>query len=172
MADRSTLCTLLFISKGKSHSFVIIVTLRYRISSEHTWARYLQRNRLASCRKRNQPPPAVMAGASRLPADQFMHSSIDRRTERTNVLLNLFVYSAAMFTLPFVAFYGAVHVAEQHFAVKDSGYLWGTAAAVITVHVLIAMFVWGAYKEVRDAEIATAPREITRDELNSRQKQD
>ena len=113
-----------------------------------------------------------MASGSRLAADQFMHSSIERRTERTNVLLNLFVYSVAMFTLPFVAFYGAIHVAEQHFDVRETGYLWGTAAAVITVHVLIAMFVWGAYKEVRDAEIASAPREITRDELNSRLKKD
>ena len=113
-----------------------------------------------------------MATASRLPADQFMHSSIERSTERRNVLLNLFVYSVAMFTLPFVAFYGAIHVVEQHFGVRESSYLWGTAAAVITVHILIAMFVWGAYKEVRDAEIAKAPREITRDELNNRQKQD
>ena len=113
-----------------------------------------------------------MASGARPSADQFMHSSIERRTERTNVLLNLFVYSVAMFTLPFVAFYGAIHVAEQHFAVRETGFLWGTAAAVVTVHVLIAMFVWGAYKEVRDAEIAAAPREVTRDELNSRQKQD
>ncbi|XP_037085934.1 uncharacterized protein LOC119106398 [Pollicipes pollicipes] len=106
-----------------------------------------------------------------LPEERFMHSSIERRTTRTNVLLNLFVYSVAMFTLPFVAFYGAVHVAEDRLGYAEHGYLWGTAAAVLTVHALIAMFVWGAYKEVRDAEIASAPRQISRQELASRQKQ-
>jgi len=101
-----------------------------------------------------------------------MRSTIQRQTTKSNVLLNLFVYSCAMFTLPFVGFYGAVYVAEEYFGVVDNGYLWGTATAVVTVHMLIAMYVWGAYKEVRDAEIAAEPRVVTREELASRRKQD
>lgn len=103
---------------------------------------------------------------------RYMHSSIQRTTNRTNVLLNLFVYSCAMFTLPFVSFYGAEYVAEEYFGVKDNAYVWATIAAVLTVHLLIGMFVWGAYKEVRDAEIANAPRVITKEELAARQKQE
>ncbi|XP_037085003.1 28S rRNA (cytosine-C(5))-methyltransferase-like [Pollicipes pollicipes] len=64
-------------------------------------------------------------------------------TTRTNVLLNLFVYSVAMFTLAVRGVLRRRARGRGSLGYAEHGYLWGTAAAVLTVHALIAMFVWG-----------------------------
>jgi putative methyltransferase len=66
------------------------------------------------------------------------------------VFTTFILYSFAMFTLPFGAFFGAKHVIARYFDFSPfADTVCCSSAAVVTVNVIIAMYVVKAY---RDAE--------------------
>jgi len=64
------------------------------------------------------------------------------------VILKFLLHTAAMFTLPFAAFFGARHLALAEFGATDmEGYVWGTVAAVLAVNAVICSYIYQALKE-------------------------
>lgn len=64
------------------------------------------------------------------------------------VLGTLFLYSVAMFTLPFIAFFGVQHVLTEHYSVSAyTRNVSSVVAAVIVVNCLIFMYAYKAYHE-------------------------
>lgn len=63
-------------------------------------------------------------------------------------LANLFLYSVAMFTLPFVAFFGTRHLLTEYYPVdKFIVTVWSVVAAVVVVNVIIIVYAYKAYHE-------------------------
>lgn len=64
------------------------------------------------------------------------------------VLANLFVYSIAMFTLPFVAFFGVRHILTEYYPVQTFMVnVWSVVSAVMVVNVIIFTYAYKAYHE-------------------------
>lgn len=64
------------------------------------------------------------------------------------VLANLFLYSVAMFTLPFVAFFGVRHVLTEYYPVNSFVVTaWSVIAAVVVVNTIICTYAYKAYYE-------------------------
>ncbi|CAH0701996.1 unnamed protein product [Spodoptera exigua] len=64
------------------------------------------------------------------------------------VLANLFFYSVAMFTLPFIAFFGVRHMLTLNY--PDNTFLvnvWSVASSVVVVNIIIGAYVYKAYYE-------------------------
>lgn len=63
-------------------------------------------------------------------------------------LANLFLYSVAMFTLPFVAFFGTRHILTDYYPVEPFvRNCWSVVAAVVVVNVIICLYAYKAYHE-------------------------
>lgn len=63
-------------------------------------------------------------------------------------LANLFLYSIAMFTLPFVAFFGVRHLLTDYYPVSPFvRTCWSVVAAVIVVNIIICLYAYKAYHE-------------------------
>lgn len=61
---------------------------------------------------------------------------------------NLFLYSVAMFTLPFVAFFAVQHIMTEY--TPNNRFVqnvWAVVAAVIVVNMVIFAYVYKAYHE-------------------------
>ena len=64
------------------------------------------------------------------------------------VLLSLFFYSFAMFTLPFLAYFGTKHLVEEIFLVDTlQSYIYGVISSVIVVNTIVALYARKAYNE-------------------------
>lgn len=74
---------------------------------------------------------------------------IPEQTKRAAlVLAQLFLYSVAMFTLPFVAFFGMRHILTEYYPVDSFMVtVWSVVAAVIVVNVIICLYAFKAYHE-------------------------
>uniref|UniRef100_A0A182MX81 Vacuolar ATPase assembly integral membrane protein VMA21 homolog n=1 Tax=Anopheles culicifacies TaxID=139723 RepID=A0A182MX81_9DIPT len=68
-------------------------------------------------------------------------------------ILWLLVYSFAMFTLPFGAFYGTRHVLTEHFQIEGFHNTCGSVlAAVMTVNVIIMLYAFRGFREVEEED--------------------
>lgn len=64
------------------------------------------------------------------------------------VLAKLFVYSVAMFTLPFVAFFGVRYLLSDYYHLETFVVtVWSVAAAVLVVNIIIIAYAYQAYHE-------------------------
>lgn len=64
------------------------------------------------------------------------------------VLANLFMYSVAMFTLPFIAFFGVRHALSEYYHLDTfTVNVWSVVAAVVVVNIIIFVYVYKAYHE-------------------------
>lgn len=63
-------------------------------------------------------------------------------------LAYLFLYSVAMFTLPFVAFFGVRHLLTDYYPVDQfARTVWSVIAAVVSVNIIICCYAYKAYHE-------------------------
>lgn len=76
-------------------------------------------------------------------------SLLPKDTQRAAlVLANLFLYSVAMFTLPFVAFFGVRHLLTEYYPVGSFAVTaWSVIAAVVVVNLIICIYAYKAYHE-------------------------
>lgn len=64
------------------------------------------------------------------------------------VMAQLFLHSVAMFTLPFVAFFGVRHLLTEVYPVdRFMVTIWSVVSAVIVVNVIICVYAYRAYHE-------------------------
>jgi len=93
----------------------------------------------AKTRAEDSPPNEQPAAAASPTADEVV---------APRVILKFLLHTAAMFTLPFAAFFGARHLALAEFGASDmEGYVWGTVAAVLAVNAVICSYIYQALKE-------------------------
>lgn len=60
----------------------------------------------------------------------------------------LFLHSVAMFTLPFVAFFGVRHILSEYYPVDSfMRTVWSVVSAVVVVNVIIFSYAYKAYNE-------------------------
>ena len=65
-----------------------------------------------------------------------------------NVILKLLLHTVAMFTLPFIAYYKTNSFVRDEFNMtRNQSFISGAIAAVITVNLVIASYVYQAFKE-------------------------
>ncbi len=90
----------------------------------------------------NRGNPGGGAGFFRLqPGQTYSESS-------SHALLGLFLYSALMFTLPLLAFFGSKHLLETHFDLEPPyTQLAPAIISVIVVNIVIVAYVVKAYRE-------------------------
>ncbi|CAL1270190.1 unnamed protein product [Larinioides sclopetarius] len=63
-------------------------------------------------------------------------------------MLVLLFYSALMVTLPVVTFFVSQYAIETYLDTTNSrSYIYATASSVIVIHIILAIFVYYAYKE-------------------------
>lgn len=92
-------------------------------------------------------------------------------------LANLFLYSVAMFTLPFIAFFGVRHILTDYYPVDQfTRNVWSVVSAVVVVNVIIAMYVYKAYHEKEYDEHGNeidqhsyGPHETSKKSLNAKE---
>ncbi|XP_028178653.1 uncharacterized protein LOC114366073 [Ostrinia furnacalis] len=74
---------------------------------------------------------------------------IPMETKRAALALaNLFLYSVAMFTLPFVAFFGMRHILTEYYPSNSFVVTaWSVIAAVVVVNTIICVYAYKAYHE-------------------------
>lgn len=66
----------------------------------------------------------------------------------SNALLGLFLFSALMFTLPLIVFFGSRHILETQFNVTAPySHLAPVILAVIVVNIIIIAYVFKAFRE-------------------------
>ncbi|XP_012146449.1 uncharacterized protein LOC105663266 [Megachile rotundata] len=87
----------------------------------------------------------------------------------TAVLLKLFLYSVAMFTLPFATFFGVEHVlkVEFHFDRFVTNCI-SVFAAVIMVNLIIACYAYQALHEPDSAEVDAIADQPSKSDLNKK----
>ncbi|XP_025075250.1 uncharacterized protein LOC112552937 [Pogonomyrmex barbatus] len=88
----------------------------------------------------------------------------------TSILGTLFLYSVAMFTLPFVAFFGTRHfmISKFHTDTAVTNYI-SVLAAVITVNLIISCYVYQALNEpVEEKEQEDEVRIESKENLNKK----
>ncbi|XP_035918207.1 uncharacterized protein LOC118516433 [Anopheles stephensi] len=74
-------------------------------------------------------------------------------------ILWLLVYSFAMFTLPFGAFYGTRHVLADRFQIEGFHNTCGSVlAAVLTVNIIIMLYAFRGFREVEEEDRERANR--------------
>lgn len=79
------------------------------------------------------------------PNNKVEHSEV---IHTNHVYIKLLLHSMAMFTLPFVAFFGVKRLAIDEFSVADmQASVYAAAAAVITVNVVIGSYIYQAIAE-------------------------
>lgn len=82
-------------------------------------------------------------------ADNTEGPLIPAHTKRvTLVLANLFLYSVAMFTLPFITFFGIQHILTDLYPIDTfPRTVWSVFSAVMVVNIIIFIFAYKAYYE-------------------------
>lgn len=65
-----------------------------------------------------------------------------------NPMLTLLFFSILMITLPITAFFMSQYIVENYFHVSMSNsYIYSTACSVVVIHIILAFFIYYAYKE-------------------------
>lgn len=78
-------------------------------------------------------------------------ASLQARSNPSDVLRTMLVYSIMMVTLPISLYFATRHALETFLGWKvTDSYLYATGVAVVTVHIILGMFVYQAYKEPVD----------------------
>lgn len=86
-----------------------------------------------------------------------------------DVLGKLFLYSIAMFTLPFVAFFGVQHIMKAEFHVdRFITNCISVFVAVITVNLIIACYIYQALHEPDNGSEVKSIVESSKDNLNEK----
>lgn len=86
-----------------------------------------------------------------------------------DVLGKLFLYSIAMFTLPFVAFFGVQHIMKTEFHVdRFITNCISVFVAVITVNLIIACYIYQALHEPDNGSEVKSIVESSKDNLNEK----
>lgn len=66
----------------------------------------------------------------------------------SSALCTLFLFSIAMFTLPFAAYYGTIDALDKYWNIPFSqSYIYGVMAAVLAVNLIIAAYIVKAIRE-------------------------
>lgn len=66
----------------------------------------------------------------------------------SSALCTLFLFSAAMFTLPIASYFATLRVLEQHYNIPPSdSYIYGVIVAVVVVHLIIAAYIYKAFQD-------------------------
>lgn len=87
-------------------------------------------------------PPFAMAESNEGPLIS------EQSKQAVLVLAQLFLYSVAMFTLPFVAFFGMRHILTDYYPVdRYLVTMWSVISAVVVVNFIICMYAYRAYHE-------------------------
>lgn len=86
-----------------------------------------------------------------IPPDQPL---IPQETKEASLaLLTLFFFSVLMFTLPFGVFYLVQHYIRENYDLPPFQVTcWSVISAVFTVNVVIALYVWIAWRDAVDDE--------------------
>ena len=64
------------------------------------------------------------------------------------VFLKFFLHTAAMFTLPFVAYFRTrSYIIDDLLMTKQQGFIYGAVAAVVVVHFIIGSYIYQAFAE-------------------------
>lgn len=71
------------------------------------------------------------------------------QSQRTGVVLAyLFLYSIAMFSFPFLSFFGVRHILTEYYPVDHfTKTVWSVISAVVAVNIIICSYAWKAYHE-------------------------
>ncbi|CAF4844469.1 unnamed protein product [Pieris macdunnoughi] len=87
---------------------------------------------------------------------------IPRHTQQAAYALAiLFLYSIAMFTLPFVAFFGVRHILSEYYPVDTfMRTVWSVVSAVVVVNSIIFLYAYKAYHEKEYDEHVRRPRYV------------
>ncbi|KAJ0180328.1 hypothetical protein K1T71_003732 [Dendrolimus kikuchii] len=107
---------------------------------------------------------------------------IPRQTKMAAYALGkLFLFSIAMFTLPFIAFFGVAHILTEYYPVdKFVVTVWSVIAAVVVVNFIICVYAYQAYHEKEydeygneiDQHSYSDPPPLTTEKSNLNLKQD
>lgn len=77
------------------------------------------------------------------------HKLVSKESKQILLVLGtLFLYSVAMFTIPFVVFFGVRHLLTKNY--PEDIFLvnaWSVGASVVAVNIIIASYVYKAYHE-------------------------
>lgn len=125
----------------------------------------IRNNRLQSRRhsKAKNPLKFIDSRNREIKVDDNIEQSKVKEATMSNVtvLATLLLYSTAMFTMPFVAFYGVRSFMENNLTTdRFINNCVSVIAAVIVVNMIIASYAYRALKETDDP----APREIQSDD--------
>jgi hypothetical protein len=89
---------------------------------------------------------------------------------QSSVIAYFFLYSMAMFSFPFLAYFGT------HYALRDilnvdgfANIVWSVIASVLAVNVIIAMYAYRAYHEEEQDQPPPVPPRMKRSDLNLKQ---
>lgn len=86
------------------------------------------------------------------------------------VVAYLYVYSFAMFTVPFAAYFGTQYILRDVLNVVDfSNVVWSVIASVFAVNCMLALYAYKAYYEEADPQVGEPPHlppRIKRNDLN------
>lgn len=85
------------------------------------------------------------------------------------VLGYLLIFSVAMFTLPFAAFFGVKHIMEEEFhAERFMTNCVSVCAAVLIVNIIIAGYAYLGFQEPDDPPVTPSESSITKDDLDKK----
>jgi len=83
-----------------------------------------------------------------IPKDDSTDPIPPNEPSQGSVLLKFFIYSIAMFSLPFVAFFITKHYCEEDFDMKPpKTFIYPAISAVIVVQAIIFAYVYQAFNE-------------------------
>lgn len=88
------------------------------------------------------------------------------------VLAYLFLYSVAMFTFPFVAYFGTHYVLRDIFNIDGfTNIVWSVIASVLAVNIIIGLYAYKAYNEPEQEgeQPPPIPPRMKRSDLNLKQ---
>ncbi|XP_041771739.1 uncharacterized protein LOC121593467 [Anopheles merus] len=97
--------------------------------------------------------PAATGSSGREEAEVDPYTIPLHSRQAAFAILWLLVYSFAMFTLPFGAFYGTRHVLADRFQIEGFPNTCGSVlAAVVTVNVIIMLYAFRGFREVEEED--------------------
>lgn len=72
---------------------------------------------------------------------------VPKRPTQGQVLMKLFYYSIAMFTLPFIAYFCTKQIVEDYGIETPNSFIYASITAVVVVQIIIFTYVYEAFKE-------------------------
>lgn len=89
-------------------------------------------------------------------AQHQIHSSSSSEDQRIelNILGKLFFFSVLMFTVPFGSYYGVKYLCTEYLAEDDTNLniILPVFGSVITIWMIISIYAYSAYREIRKEE--------------------